>query len=99
KLVEYYLETLRPSAHQDQEVLAEVRSILDRILLQFEKFIAGKKTILGTQLSQCDLDIGSALGYTSLRYSKDWETRFPNAKKYYDGLLQRDSFKKTQPPA
>jgi glutathione S-transferase len=99
KTVEYYLETLRPEAARDPELLAEIRDIAARSLERFDAFIAGRETIVPGQLTQADLDMGTALAYFTLRYSAQWKSRYSHAADYLRRLDERPSFQQTRPPA
>jgi glutathione S-transferase len=98
KLVEYFLETQRPAGTQDTEVLSECAEIVEATLRLFNQEI-GDREFVASLLTQADLDLGAALAYTSLRYRKDWEGKFPNASRYFRGLDARPSFEQTRPPS
>lgn len=98
KVVEYFLETLRPEDRRDPEVLAEYRSIVERLLPQAEKRLAGRPSFFGSGLTQADLDWGTALAYMTLRDSSEWRERFPALAAYLDSLDARESFIATRPP-
>ena len=99
KIVEYYLETLRPEAAQDQELFDETRGIFRRVLERFEAFIGERDFVAAGKLTQADLDMGTALTYLSLRSPDKWTARYPSTSRYLHKLQERPSFIKTQPPA
>lgn len=106
RLVEYFLETQRPEAARDQEILAEIIPIADGFFEALERHLSdGRARILvagdgqGEELNQADLDLGTALAYTSLRYSPEWILRYPAARRYFEALNARPSFVETRPPA
>jgi len=98
KVVEYFLETLRPEASRDQELIEEFSRTSEAALRAFERHMAGREWVSGKQLSQADIDWGCALAYYSLRYSKSWTERFPQSARFLERMESRESFKKTVPP-
>jgi glutathione S-transferase len=102
KVVEYFLETTRPEAKQDLEVLNEIKEIQSRFLKTLEEDLSSETAgdfICGADLTQADLDIGCALGYMSLRMGTTWTGLYPRASHYFKKLELRPSFIKTRPPA
>jgi glutathione S-transferase len=97
KVVQYFLEGLRPESARDEELLTECAQIFERVLGRFEAEIGSRETI-GSTLTQADLDMGTALTYLSLRYSSAWRERFPRSRAYLDRLEERASFQRTIPP-
>jgi len=101
KVVEYFLETLRPEPHRDPEVAEELRQISGRVLAELEALLNQSRQgwLVGAALTQADLDVGSALAYLNLRYSTEWMKKFPETSQYLARLEKRDSFQKTRPVA
>ncbi len=98
KIVEYFFETLRPEEKRDGELLSEVDRIVDSVLTQFNAYIGHRPYILPSgQLTQADLDMGTALAYLNFRYSENWKKRFPRADLYLMELEKRPSFANTKP--
>lgn len=95
KTVERYLESLRPVAHQDAEVLAEFESARDGALTALEATLAG-----GFSFPRCqaEIDWGCALGYLDLRDSRTWRGRFKKSAAFADEVLARRAFARTAPP-
>jgi glutathione S-transferase len=98
KIVEYYLEALRPEQSRVVELLSEVDRVVESVLSQFNAYIAHRPQILTSgQLTQADLDMGTALAYLNFRYSEKWKTRFTRAAIYLENLEKRSSFSNTKP--
>lgn len=54
--------------------------------------------LIGNKLTLADIAVGSILGWFSLRWpDHDWQTKYPQLKKYFDQLDQRKSFVNTRP--
>jgi glutathione S-transferase len=100
KTVEYFLDSLRPDHSRDIDISNELNQISHRILNKAEnQFQTNRREYLvGNQITQADLDLGTALTYLGLRYSKDWYSNFPLTFQYLQKLEDRPSFKKTHPP-
>lgn len=97
-IVSTFLESTRAKEKQDPSVFSETEKIVERVLGSFENYMQEGGNILGDRLCQADLDMGSALNYLILRFSKRWPERFPKSFKYLERLQQRPSFQKTKPP-
>lgn len=102
KIVEYFLNTLRPPVNQDQELVEEFKSISERVLAEAETTLIENpyhNCLLGDSLTQADLDLASALTYFGLRYSQEWKKHYPRTALYLATLEKRPSFIQTCPPA
>ena len=102
KIVEYFLDTLRPQAQQDPEVLEELKTISARVLGEVETTLIanpGHGFLLGNSMTQADVDLACALTYFGLRYSQEWKKNYPRTLLYLAKLEQRPSFVQTCPPA
>lgn len=99
KMVEAYLDSLRPQEYQDPDLKKELLEFTDRILEKMEHKLAknGGQTIVGDHLTQADIDSATALTYFSLRFSKDWKKNFVKTSLYLLNLEAREHFKKTAP--
>lgn len=103
KVVEFYLETLRPAEKRDEEIFSEYRAIKTRVIAQLEKHLSEKERVPGgaifiaQKLTQADLDFGTALTYLSLRDSTKWRDEAPTCASYLDQLEAREHFRKTKP--
>lgn len=98
KTIEFYLESLRPEAVRDGDLLTEVRDVATRSIERFDAFISGRETVLPGRVTQVDLDVGAALAYFSLRYSPQWMSRYSHAADFLRRLEERPSFQATRPP-
>ena len=57
-----------------------------------------KAFIVGDAFSVADVAAGAVLGYMKVRFpSQDWQSEFPNVKRYSDALEERESFRQTVP--
>lgn len=97
KAVEFFFETLKPESHRDPDIRSEMDGAVSRTLALFEQEIGDRETLLPSNLTQADLDMGTALAYLSFRYSKDWMTQFPSSARYFQSLSRRKSFLATRP--
>ena len=60
--------------------------------------LAEKPYCSGIHLSLSDIAVGCALGWLAFRFPEiDWRGDHPNLARLYDKLMQRQSFKDTQP--
>jgi glutathione S-transferase len=101
KVVEYYLETLKPKQDCDEGIKTELNDIVQRVLSRLEKKLERQSKdswIIEDVLTQADIDVGSALDYLSLRFSGEWKKQFPLVCDYLGRLNQRSSFRETSPP-
>ena len=52
----------------------------------------------GRSFSLADIAVGSALGYLAFRFPENnWQKTYPNLRGHYEKLMQRESFKSTEP--
>lgn len=98
KVVEYFLETLRPEDKRDPELLTELRDIVARVLDRAEAQLALSPTLVPGGLTQADLDFATTLGYLQLRYPADWFRRYPRCAEFFARMDERPSFAATRPP-
>jgi glutathione S-transferase len=104
KIVEYFLESQKPSSQQDPELELELQHILQRVFQKVEQKLSQQReqkahTLLHFGLTQADFDLGITLTYLELRYPawSDW-AQFPHLQDFYSRITQRESFQKTKPP-
>lgn len=97
KNIENFLETLRPEAGRDPEILADLPQVVVRVLSRFEAAIGSRLTLFADRLTQVDLDIGSALGYLEFRYDPKVLKAYPHVDRYWRNLENRPSFQRTRP--
>jgi glutathione S-transferase len=112
KIVEYFLETLRPSEGQDPEVFQEVSRSIDLTLGFFEEQLkkvsnpqSGDEREIrpwvggASKPSQADIDLACALSYLSLRHPVQWRSIYPNLDSYLrENWEARPSYLVTLPP-
>jgi glutathione S-transferase len=98
KTVEYFFEILRPEAHRDPELIREIEGIINRVLGRLEAAIGSRPWIVGPEITQADLDLGTMLRYLCLRHSSAWRKTHPNCSRYLESLESRPSFRETHPP-
>ena len=61
-------------------------------------WVGDKEFIIEDRLTLADISAASVLGFMKLRMTDyDWETKYPNLKKYCEKLEQRESFASTKP--
>ena len=60
------------------------------------RYVGDNEFIVDNTFGLADVAAGSVLGYLKVRFQDyDWQTQYPNLKRYSDGLEARDSFKNT----
>ncbi len=96
--VEYFFEMKRAEASRDAERLAEIDRLLNRAFASIEREMTIRRELPVNQLTQADLDLGSALAYLAIRYPGNWQTRYPKCVAYLNALSARPSFARTAPP-
>ena len=96
-MVQYFLEGLRDDKHRSPGALTEYETNIKNSVREFSQFLGAREFIADT-LSQADLDMGTALGYLSVRHSWDWKVSYPNVAQYLSQIEKRPSFEKTKPP-
>lgn len=98
--VQYFLETQKPTTAQDVSWIKEILDIVGDSLTKYEKFLGHKKYCLDSQLTQTDIDWGTTLAYLQLRIPAAFTAaKYPKLYEYVTSLNERDSFRKTVPPA
>lgn len=111
KIVEYFLETLRPQESQDTDVFQEVNRSIDLTLGFFEEQFkrqlksqsgekrAGVSWIGGSSPTQADIDLACALSYLSLRHPARWRETYLSLDSYLkENWEARPSYLETLPP-
>jgi glutathione S-transferase len=98
KAVEWFFEGLRPPAHRDPELLAEIQRGLDGALDRLEAALAPGPFLLGEAPCTGDVDVAIALDYVSLRLGRAWEERRPRLRALATQLAGRESLRRTAPP-
>jgi glutathione S-transferase len=74
---------------------------IHRGLEQLSEMLGEKPYFFGESLSIADIAVACALGYIGLRFSEDfsWQHKYPYLSHFYNGLMDRPSFKETVPVA
>jgi glutathione S-transferase len=92
--------TWRPAEQQSPAWIERQMSKIDSALRSMSIGLGESNYCHNNQFSLADIAVGCALGYLDFRFpSLDWRTPFPNLERLYQGLMQRQSFKDTVPPA
>ena len=92
--------TWRPAEQQSPAWIERQMSKIDAALRSMSIGLGESNYCHNNQFSLADIAVGCALGYLDFRFaSLDWRTPFPNLERLYQGLMQRQSFKDTVPPA
>ncbi|WP_108469679.1 glutathione S-transferase [Polynucleobacter difficilis] len=92
--------TWRPAEQQSPAWIERQMSKIDAALKTMSIGLGESNYCHHNQFSLADIAVGCALGYLDFRFpSLDWRTPHPNLAAFYQGLMQRQSFKDTVPPA
>jgi len=91
----------RPTELQYQAWVDRQFGKIHRGLKQLSDMLGEKPCFFGDTLSVADIAVACALGYIGLRFSEDfsWQHKYPHLSRFYDGLMDRPSFKETVPVA
>jgi glutathione S-transferase len=92
--------TWRPAEQQSPAWIERQMSKIDAALKSMSIGLGESNYCHHNQFSLADIAVGCALGYLDFRFpSLDWRAPYPNLESFYQGLMQRQSFKDTAPPA
>jgi glutathione S-transferase len=92
--------TWRPAEQQSPAWIERQMSKIDAALRGMSIGLGESNYCHHNQFSLADIAVGCALGYLDFRFpSVDWRTPYPNLETLYQGLMQRQSFQETAPPA
>ena len=95
-----YEATLRPVEQQSPAWVERQMSKIDAALKSMSIGLGQSTHCHNNQFSLADIAVGCALGYLDFRFpSLDWRVPYPNLETFYQGLMQRQSFKDTAPLA
>lgn len=84
--------------HPSQEWKDRQMRKLEGGMKALSKYVGQNEFIVDNKFGLADIAAGSVLGYLKVRFeSYDWQSQYPNLKKYNDGLETRQSFKDTVP--
>jgi glutathione S-transferase len=92
--------TWRPAEQQSPAWIERQMSKINAALKSMSMGLGESNYCHHNQFGLADIAVGCALGYLDFRFpSLDWRTPYPNLAVFYQGLMQRQSFKDTAPPA
>lgn len=92
------MESLRPEAHRSQPWLARQARKIEGGLAAVADMVPPEGYFVGGAFGLADIAAGTMLGYISGRYAQlDWRALHPHLAAYYSRLLERPSFRDTQP--
>ncbi|WP_353432109.1 glutathione S-transferase C-terminal domain-containing protein [Polynucleobacter sp. MWH-UH23A] len=92
-------KTWRPANEQSQAWVDRQIGKVHAALRQMSEQLGENAWCFGNQITLADIAVGCALGYLSFRFPEiQWQSQYPNLDRLYQKLLQRPSFKETEPP-
>lgn len=96
------LEQTWPGRTEAQRSPAWIAWQMDKIHAGLKAMSGGlgdKAFCCGTHFTLADIAVGAALGYVLFRFPDlPWREQYPNLARLYDKLMQRPSFKDSEPP-
>lgn len=99
--VTWFLESIKAKSQQDYSTLEEAEAAISRTLhylnSELQNTINLDSTTSLENLGYWDLDLGAAVGYMHFRMKNIKLSKYPYLNKYYDLLMQRESFKISVP--
>ncbi len=92
------MEGLRAEAQRSQPWLARQARKIEGGLAEVARLAPREGYCVGAAFGLADLSAGTMLGYLSSRYGHlDWRGQYPDLAAFHDRLLERPSFRDTQP--
>ena len=92
-------KTWRPENEQSQAWVDRQIGKVHTALRQMSTQLGENAWCFGNQITLADIAVGCALGYLVFRFPEiQWQKQYPNLDRLYQKLLQRPSFKETEPP-
>jgi glutathione S-transferase len=92
-------KTWRPANEQSQAWIDRQIGKVHAALRQMSEQLGENVWCFGNQITLADIAVGCALGYLTFRFPEiQWQSQYPNLDRLYQKLLQRPSFKETEPP-
>lgn len=92
-------KTWRPANEQSQAWVDRQIGKVHAALRQMSEQLGENAWCFGNQITLADIAVGCALGYLAFRFPEiQWQSQYPNLDRLYQKLLQRPSFKETEPP-
>jgi glutathione S-transferase len=84
--------------HPSPEWKARQMRKLEGGMRALSRFVGENEFIVDDKFGLADIATGAVLGYLLVRFQDyDWQSQYPNLKKYSDGLEARESFRNTVP--
>ena len=92
------LEGRRPEGEKSQNWITRQARKVDAVLASMSRSLGKNPWCYGRSFSLADIAVGSALGYLAFRFPENnWQKTYPNLRGHYEKLMQRESFKSTEP--
>ena len=92
-------KTWRPANEQSQAWVDRQIGKVHAALRQMSEQLGENAWCFRNQITLADIAVGCALGYLVFRFPEiQWQSQYPNLDRLYQKLLQRPSFKETEPP-
>ena len=92
-------KTWRPANEQSHAWVDRQIGKVHAALRQMSEQLGENAWCFGNQITLADIAVGCALGYLAFRFPEiQWQSQYPNLDRLYQKLLQRPSFKETEPP-
>ena len=92
-------KTWRPANEQSQAWVDRQIGKVHAAIRQMSEQLGENAWCFGNQITLADIAVGCALGYLAFRFPEiQWQRQYPNLDCLYQKLLQRPSFKETEPP-
>ena len=92
-----FLENKRPEAWRSADLLARQTEKIERTLDWAEQRIPDTTFFFDDRLTIADISMGCALSYLDFRYHRDWRPGRPKLTRWHEQIVQRPSFKDTEP--
>ena len=92
-------KTWRPANEQSQAWVDRQVGKINAALRRMSEQLGENAWCFGNQITLADIAVGCALGYLAFRFPEiQWQSQYPNLKRLHQKLMQRPSFKETEPP-
>lgn len=94
------LESRRPEGERSAREITRQKDKIERSLAELERRLDDRHGFNGSAMQLGDIAAAVALGYLDLRFADlDWRARHPGLVPFAERMFERESFKRTQPPA
>jgi glutathione S-transferase len=92
-------KTWRPANEQSQAWVDRQVGKINAALRRMSEQLGENAWCFGNQITLADIAVGCALGYLAFRFPEiQWQSQYPNLERLHQKLMQRPSFKETEPP-